>query len=393
MIEKIATENELFTLGGGGREIDKPSNYDMNRCVTKARSKQFKTINPNLTAYQDLQLIPVSLFGKVVMADTVQIVIEHEKDSIYNNLQLDIVLVADSKEIHFYQNPIFHTYNWTYDDSFVKEEEKNDTANNKKTIRYNIDLRKVKDLIGDNNNARIQLKAKWYNVVPQDKTIHYFIKLFANGKEKYSNLNSINLLTNEYFPVDVFYRKIFEVAYNRSNDTITILDNVDPDRSATFEYDLLIKKNSNVLVNQHLKTFSKSSELMLEAKDINKGDIITLDIRNFTIKLSMSDGTEKTIIPNFTETKVGSKIKNGCKLSVLENDISHYVAQVEILKDLTTITNVNEFLFTGAELDFMDFTDIYQAIFISMKKNYLSNNSSYIYYDINNTLKVIRLFS
>lgn len=55
MIEKIATENELFTLGGGG-EIDKPSNYDMNRCVTKARSKQFKTINPNLTAYQEYEI-------------------------------------------------------------------------------------------------------------------------------------------------------------------------------------------------------------------------------------------------------------------------------------------------------------------------------------------------
>lgn len=56
MIEKIATENELFTLGGGGREIDKPSNFDMNRCVTKARSKQFKTINPNLTAYQEYEI-------------------------------------------------------------------------------------------------------------------------------------------------------------------------------------------------------------------------------------------------------------------------------------------------------------------------------------------------
>ena len=33
MIEKIATEGELFILGGGG-EINKPSNYDVNRCVT-----------------------------------------------------------------------------------------------------------------------------------------------------------------------------------------------------------------------------------------------------------------------------------------------------------------------------------------------------------------------
>jgi len=56
MIEKMATEGELFLLGGGGREIDKPSNYDVNRCVTKARSKQFKTINPNLTAYQEYEI-------------------------------------------------------------------------------------------------------------------------------------------------------------------------------------------------------------------------------------------------------------------------------------------------------------------------------------------------
>lgn len=36
MSEKIATEKELFTLGGG-KETDKPTNYDINRCVTKTR--------------------------------------------------------------------------------------------------------------------------------------------------------------------------------------------------------------------------------------------------------------------------------------------------------------------------------------------------------------------
>ena len=95
---------------------------------------------------------------------------------------------------------------------------------------YSVDLKKVKEIIGNNNNARIQLKAKWYNVRPENTTVNYTVKLLANGEEKYSNLNSINILTIEYFPVDVFFRKIFEVAYNRSNDTITILDNAEPDK-------------------------------------------------------------------------------------------------------------------------------------------------------------------
>lgn len=388
MIEKIATENELFTLGGGGREIDKPSNFDMNRCVTKARSKQFKTINPNLIAYQDLQLIPVSLFGKVIMADTVQIVFEHEKDSIYNDLQLDIVLVADGKEIHY--NDTFHTYEWTYNSSFVTEKVEINTANNRKTKIYSIDLKNVKNLIGNNNNALIQLKAKWYNVRPENKIVKYTVKLLANGEEKYSNLNSINLLTKEYFPVDVFFRKIFEVAYNRSNDTITILDNAEPDKSATFEYDLLIKKNSNVLVSQHLKTKSYNAILSLFTKDFKKGDIITLDIRNFMIKLSMSDGTEKTIIPKFTETKVGSKIKNGCKLSILKNDIDHYVAQVEILEDLPIITDVNDFLFTEADIRLGQFTFVYNAIGLSMNK--VNDSSSYYKYNEINDNYNINLF-
>ena len=388
MIEKIATYNELFTLGGGGREIDKPSNFDMNRCVTKARSKQFKTINPNLIAYQDLQLIPVSLFGKVIMADTVQIVFEHEKDSIYNDLQLDIVLVADGKEIHY--NDTFHTYEWTYNSSFVTEKVEINTANNRKTKIYSIDLKNVKNLIGNNNNARIKLKAKWYNVRPENKIVKYTVKLLANGEEKYSNLNSINLLTKEYFPVDVFFRKIFEVAYNRSNDTITILDNAEPDKSATFEYDLLIKKNSNVLVSQHLKTKSYNANLSLFTKDFKKGDIITLDIRNFMIKLSMSDGTEKTIIPKFTETKVGSKIKNGCKLSILKNDIDHYVAQVEILEDLPIITDVNDFLFTEADIRLGQFTFVYNAIGLSMNK--VNDSASYYNYNEINENDIINLF-
>ena len=309
------------------------------------------------------------------MADTVQIIFEYTKDSNYNDLQLDIVLLANDKEIHY--KDTFHTYNWTYDNSFVKNEEDTDTANNKKTIKYNIDLKKVKELIENNNNARIQLKAKWYNIIPQDKNIHYFIKLFANGEEKYSNLNSINLLTHEYFPVDVFFRKIFEVAYNRSNNTITILNNADPDRTAIFEYDLLIKKNSNILVNQHLNTNSYKCRAQLCANHFNKGDIFTLDVRNFTIKLSKSDGTEKTIIPIFTETKISSKIKNGCKLSVLKNDIDHYVAQVEILEDLPK--NTDEIIFNTDDLILGKFNFIYHAFEINLWS--YKTNTFYEYYN------------
>ena len=393
MIEKIATEKELFTLGGG----DKPSDYDINRCVTKTRSTAFKSVTANLTSYQNLQLIPVSLFGKIVMADTVQIVFEYEKDSVYNDLQLDIVLVADSKEIHY--NNTFHTYDWTYDPSFVNNEEETDTANNKKTIKYNIDLKKVKELIENNNNTRIQLKAKWYNVQPENKIVKYTVKLFANGEEKYSSLNSINLLTFEYFPVDVFFRKIFEVAYNRSNDTITVLDNSEPDRIAKFEYDILIKKNSNVLVDKHLITNSYVGNAMLYTKDFKKGDTITLDVRNFKIKLSTTDGTEKTIIPKFTETKIGSKIENGCKLSVLKNDIDHYVAKVEILKDLPMTTNINQnkLIFYNKDLTLGNFDSIFVYKAFEIMLSSINSNSTYNYYDtsddFNGKPQSINLFS
>ena len=145
-----------------------------------------------------------------------------------------------------------------------------------------------------------------------------------------------------------------------------------------------------MLVSQHLKTKSYNANLSLFTKDFKKGDIITLDIRNFMIKLSMSDGTEKTIIPKFTETKVGSKIKNGCKLSILKNDIDHYVAQVEILEDLPIITDVNDFLFTGADIRLGQFTFVYNAIGLSMNK--VNDSASYYKYNEINDNDNINLF-
>lgn len=145
-----------------------------------------------------------------------------------------------------------------------------------------------------------------------------------------------------------------------------------------------------MLVNQHFKTKSYYQDIILDKTDFSKGDILTLDIRNFMIKLSMSDGTEKTIIPKFTKTKIGSKIKNGCKLSILKNDIDHYVVQVEILEELQAKTD--EILFSTSELDFTTFIGLYDAFVMSMLQKQL-NRSIYTYYDINKRFNIIKLFS
>ena len=71
MSDKIITEKELFILGGE-EEINKPSHYDANRCITKNRSTFFKTTLANLTSYRDLQLVPVNTFLDVIKVDTIQ---------------------------------------------------------------------------------------------------------------------------------------------------------------------------------------------------------------------------------------------------------------------------------------------------------------------------------
>lgn len=142
-----------------------------------------------------------------------------------------------------------------------------------------------------------------------------------------------------------------------------------------------------MLVSQHLKTKSYEANLSLFTKNFKKGDTITLDVRNFTINLSMSDGTEKTIIPNFTETKISSKIKNGCKLSILKNDVNHYIAQVEILEDLTISTDINDFLFTGRDISLGDFDSVYFAIGLSMN-NFNKLDSNYKYNELTDTDKI-----
>lgn len=393
MSGKIATEKELFTLGGG-LEGDKPTNYDINRCVTKIRSSAFKSVTANLTTYQDLQLIPVSLFGKVVMADTIQIEIE-QKNEIVNDLSFDVVLSVDGKETHYYytdNEPIeqaFHTYNWTYDKSLVEVKRNFKSLNDRKSTLFIINVNRVKELMNTNSNAVIKFKTKWCNKPSTDKTINYSVKLIANKKEKHASQGSINLLTNERFAVDVFHRQIFQIKYDRENNSIILLNNSEPERTATFDYDLIINRNSYIHVNKHMTTNASRCLINLNKKDFNKGDIFTLDVRNFKIKLFTLPKSEygvTTIIPKFTEPKIGSKIVNGCKLSVLKNDIDHYVAQVEILEDLTTNTNFG--LFYGfKDLNLGKFNSYENAFEISMNSDNV--NSAYYYYDVsdNNTGK------
>ena len=391
MSEKIATEKELFTLGGG-LEGDKPTNYDINRCVTKTRSTAFKSVTANLTAYQDLQLIPVNLFGKVVMADTIQIEFESNKSLTTDDLAFDIVLSADSKETHYSflyyminQEP-FHTYDWTYDESFVETTFKNNLKNKKK-FSFTINLNRVKEIMKTNSNGIIKFKTKWCDTTPQDKTINYSVKFIANEKEKYTANGSINLLTHEPLHVDVFYRKIFEIKFERENNSIILLNNSEPDRTAIFDYDLLIKRNSSVYVNKHMTTNANTCFLNLNTKDFNKGDTFTLDVRNFKIKLFTLPKSEygvKTIIPKFTKTKIGSKIKNGCKLSVLKNDIDHYVAQVEILEDLQKNTSIP----VGFEdLNLGKFNDFQKAFEINLDVSIYESNYNYYNISDNNTGK------
>ena len=391
MSEKIATEKELFTLGGG-LEGDKPTNYDINRCVTKTRSTAFKSVTANLTAYQDLQLIPVNLFGKVVMADTIQIEFESNESFTTDDLAFDIVLSADSKETHYSflyyminQEP-FHTYDWTYDESFVETIFKNNLKNKKK-FSFTINLNRVKEIMKTNSNGIIKFKTKWCGTTPQDKTINYSVKFIANEKEKYTANGSINLLTHEPLHVDVFYRKIFEIKFERENNSIILLNNSEPDRTAIFDYDLLIKRNSSVYVNKHMTTNANTCFLNLNTKDFNKGDTFTLDVRNFKIKLFTLPKSEygvKTIIPKFTKTKIGSKIKNGCKLSVLKNDIDHYVAQVEILEDLQKNTSKP----VGFEdLNLGKFNDFQNAFEINLNVSIYESNYNYYNISDNNTGK------
>lgn len=391
MSEKIATEKELFTLGGGG---DKPSDYDINRCVTKIRSSAFKSVTANLTSYQNLQLIPVSLFGKVVMADTIQIEIEYNGENDRNYPEFDVVLLVDGKETHctdLYNTygedyTMFKTYEWVSNDSLVIKTER-ENLNDKKVIAIqNINLKKVKELMGNHNNATIQFKAKWYDTIPQDPTIKYTVKLLANEEERYKVQNTVQLLTHEWFPVDVFFRKLFEITYDSENDLISVLNNSDPEKTATFEYDLVISKNYNILVQQHMITNSSPSILTLAAKDFNINDKFTLEIANFTIKLSMSNGTIDTIIPNFKETKISSKIKNECKLSILKDNINYYILQVDVLKDISIYPGRT--IFEKNDLTFGDFNPFEHAFMIQMLS--ILDKSDFIYYDTSDNIKGIR---
>lgn len=330
------------------------------------------------------------------MVDTIQIEIENNKRFSTDDLACDIVLSVDGKETHYsflYGIPNhepFHTYDWVYDESFAKTMLKNNLKN-KQSVLYTINLNRVKEIMKTNSNAIIRFKTKWYNTTPQDKTINYSIKFIANEKEKYTANGSINLLTHEPLQVDVFYRKIFEIKFDRENNSIILINNSEPDRTAIFDYDLIIKRDSTVFVNKHMTTNSNSCLINLSANNFNKGNLFTVEVKNFKIKLFTLPKSEygiTTIIPKFTKTKIGSKIKNDCKLSILKNDVNHYIAQVEVLEDLPTDRNVFEDLSLGK------FNDLQNAFEISMNRN--TENSTYNYYDVSDNgigqLQIVDIF-
>ena len=380
MSEKIITEKELFILGGE-EEINKPPHYDANRCITKTRSTSFKATLANLTSYRDSQLVPVNTFLNVMKIDTIQFLYEYPIGNWSKIPDIDIVLLVNSEEYHYTET--FHTYDWTVNHSFVETTTKENKEQNKEWLIYNIDLNKIKKLIGSNKKAHIQLKAKWLDNIPYDTNIIFSLKLLGDSKEKYNRNYSINLLTHEYFPVDVFYRKVLEVVYDSKNDSITLLDIPEPNKTAVFEYDVIMKKNSKVVVDKHMITDSQGFWVYLNTKDFNKGDVFTFEVKNFKIKLTNTESVTTTITPNFTGTKVKTTTKNGCKLSVVKNDVNHYIAQVEVLTNLPIDTN--KVLFNGADLSLGHFNFIDRAFTLLM----LSHNlpSYYRYYEASDEIK------
>lgn len=379
MSDKIITEKELFILGGE-EEINKPSHYDANRCITKTRSTYFKTTLANLTSYRDLQLVPVNTFLNVIKVDTIQFVFDYKKYAWDSIPDIDIVLSINGEETHYIDT--FHTYDWALNTSFV-EATTEDKENDKESLIYNINLKKIKDSIGSNKKAHIQLKAKWLDNIPYDKNIVFSLKLLGDGKEKYIRNYSINLLTHEYFPVDVFYRKVLEVVYDSKNNSITLLDIPEPNKTAVFEYDVIMKKNSKVVVDKHMITDSQGFWVYLNTKDFNKGDVFTFEVKNFKIKLTNTESVTTTITPNFTGTKVKTTTKNGCKLSVVKNDVNHYIAQIEVLTNLPIDTN--KVLFNGADLSLGHFNFIDRAFTLLMVSHNLP--SYYRYYEVSDEIK------
>lgn len=380
MSEKIVTEKDLFKLGGK-EDINKPPNYDANKCITKTRSTSFKLALPDLTSYRDLQLVPLNTFLNTMKVDTIQILYEHSKYGWSDVPDIDFVLSVDGKEFHY--TDTFHTYDWTLDYSFIELTTEENKEKEKEILIYNIDLNKIKKLIGSNKKANIQLKAKWLDNIPYDAKITFSLKLLGDNKEKYNMNYSINLLTHEYFPVDVFYRKVLEAVYDSKNDSITLFDIPEPNKTAIFEYDLLMKKNPNVIVDKHMITDSQGSLVYLNTKDFNKGDVFTFEVKNFKIKLTTDESVTTEIIPNFTLTKVKTITKNGCRLSVVKNDLNHYIARVEVLTNLPI--NTNQVLFNGGELSLGHFTIIDRAFSLFMVSHNLP--SYYRYYEVSDEIK------
>ena len=390
MSGKIATEKELFTLGGG-KETDKPTNYDINRCVTKTRSTAFKSITANLTAYQDLQLIPVNLFGKVTMADTIQIEIEKNAENSLSNIDFNIVLLVDGKEFHYFDfydkevnhNTIFKTYEWTYNNYFVTKTVNDD----KKHATLNINLNKVKELMSKHNNATIQFKVKNSEKFSMVGAFNYTVKLLANREEKYKITNTQLSNSFNYFNVDVFFDDIFNITYDRKNDLITLINNTEEIKDTKFEYDLIIKKNNQIIMNKHILTYTYESILDLNTKNFRKTDIITFEVMNFKIKLIMRNGTEKTITPIFPQNITSIRTistKHWCEFRLIRYDVDHYTIEVEFLEPNPDI--INGSINISNTFTICNFNYFQHAFLINISEQIINidnshNNSRYVYHE------------
>ena len=366
----------------------------MNRCVTKTRSTAFKFVTANLTAYQNQQLIPVSLFGKVVLADTIQIEIEYATDHYDENIEPDfnVVLINNGKEyycadIHYTNatpNDIFKTYEWAYNDSFITKTNRETLDNGKKRIIQNINLKKVKKIIGDKNNATIQFKMKRLSYHTLDSTITYKVKLLADGEQKYYLSKTKLFPTYNIFLVDVFFNDLFELTYDYKNDLFTVLSDSDYIPTTMFEYDLLIKKNQQTIVNEHMLTNAMPFTLNLKKNEFKTREIISFEVKNFKIKLSMPDGRKKVITPDFIIPLKNRiiDIEHYCILNVIKFDKNNYIGEILFLEP--HMINIDEETFSSNNLGFCKFNSFQDAFLINIfteSSNDTNHKSFYVYYD------------
>lgn len=325
------------------------------------------------------------------MADTIQIEIEKNAENSLSNIDFNIVLLVDGKEFHYFDfydkevnhNTIFKTYEWTYNNYFVTKTVNDD----KKHTTLNINLNKVKELMSKHNNATIQFKVKNSEKFSMVGAFNYTVKLLANREEKYKITNTQLSNSFNYFNVDVFFDDIFNITYDRKNDLITLINNTEEIKDTKFEYDLLIKKNNQIIMNKHILTYTYESILDLNTKNFRKTDIITFEVINFKIKLIMRNGTEKTITPIFPQNITSIRTistKYWCEFRLIRYDVDHYTIEVEFLEPNPDI--INGSINISNTFTICNFNYFQHAFLINISEQIINidnshNNSIYVYHE------------